>query len=123
MKLHNKYQKQGFQAVFVTKIEGHTKDYKDTASIADELEYDRHHWVDSGEISFPIAIADAPKRPDGKMREDPQYMKDYCVTAFPTYVFIDSQGVVQYVQVGHRDDLEERFAKIIEKILPKAGTK
>jgi hypothetical protein len=38
------------------------------------------------------------------------------------YGMVGQQGVVRYVQVGHSEDLEQRFAEVIERLIESMGT-
>jgi thiol-disulfide isomerase/thioredoxin len=60
--------------------------------------------------------AAAPQR-----REEPIVFKEYLADGYPTYYFIDKNGIIRDIQVGHREDLEQRFAGIIERLLAEAG--
>jgi hypothetical protein len=127
VRLHNKYQKDGFQAVFVTYIEG-DKEGKEV-SLADELEFDRKHWYVEDSISptMRVGVFNPPMKAGadtlkgrGK-RENPYFFESYLANAFPTYVFVDDRGIVRYVQIGHSDDLEQRFAEVIERLTKSMG--
>jgi hypothetical protein len=128
VRLHNKYQKNGFQAVFVTYIEGN-KEGKDM-ELKDELAFDRNHWYVEDTIapSMRVAVVDPPLKAGadtlkgrGK-RENPYFFDSYMANAFPTYFFVDDHGIIRHIQIGHSDDLEQSFAKVIERLTKTMGT-
>jgi hypothetical protein len=124
--LHNKYQNKGFQAVFVTYIEGN-KEGKDV-NLADELAFDRKHWYEEDSIpsSLKIGVFEPAMKKDttkgGRKYEQPYFSQTYLASGFPTYIFVDDHGIIRHIQVGHSDDVEQRFAGVIEKLTRTMGT-
>jgi hypothetical protein len=128
VRLHNRYEKSGFQAVFVTYIEG-DKEGKELG-LTDEIAFDKKHWYVDEAISstMKIAVVDPPLKAGAdtlkgrSKRENPYFFDSYLANAFPTYIFVDDHGIIRHVQIGHSDDLEQRFAEVIERLTKTVGT-
>jgi hypothetical protein len=105
--------------VFVTYQEGTVSGKEMT--LAEELEYDRKHWVDEYGIKFRIGVTETKPAAKGKRRENPYFFETYSANAFPTYILVDRKGVVRFVQIGHREDLEAKFGALIERYLGEAS--
>jgi peroxiredoxin len=48
-----------------------------------------------------------------------EVVKAYHITAFPTFYFIDKEGKIGNVFVGHNDDFEEKVTSIVNNLLNK----
>ena len=46
-------------------------------------------------------------------------VKSYQVLTFPTYYFIDKEGKIDSISVGHNDDFEQKVTAEIDKLLNK----
>jgi hypothetical protein len=123
----------------MTQLWGNIKDKDqnrvENISVADELEYDRKHWVDEFAVTFPIGIDvtepeygapgvdSAGKATPGRMTgyKAPQWSTAYGVAGFPTFYLIDRKGIVRRILVG-ASKLEETISAEIEKLLAEKVT-
>ena len=63
------------------------------------------------------STADSTAKAPPPRRESPTLFKEYLADGYPTYFFVDRNGIIRDVQVGHRVDIEQRFSTIIERLL------
>jgi thiol-disulfide isomerase/thioredoxin len=123
-RLYTRYGSSGFQPVLVSSLYGDVGGEPATAE--KELAYDHKYWVEENGIPFSVAILETGVDTTGGQvrRTTPSAFTDYILTAgYPAYYMVDKNGIVRYVQLGHRGNLEANFARIIERLSrEKSGT-
>jgi hypothetical protein len=141
--LQKKFAGQAFQVALMTQLWGYTydKDHKMVENVApaDEIEYDRKHWVEEFKLDMKIGIDVTEPEYDTASKADsagssgkrkikgyraPKWLEAFSVSGYPTFALIDRNGIVRKIWMGGSDDVDERLAKEIQKILDEkaAGT-
>lgn len=107
---------QGLQITYHTQTYGFFVDTA-PASPYDEARYDSTYFI--GELNIPGALVVAETeyswKPDGRRQNAPTTnQQNYPATAI---AFVDRRGIIKYVAAGWQRSLEERYARLIERML------
>jgi hypothetical protein len=115
-RFEQRFQGRGLEQTFLTQTFGY---YLDTAPAPplEEARYDSSYFL--GELQIPGALAIAETkyswRPDGRRQNSPTSNQvNYPASGV---IFVDKRGVIRYVASGWDARLEERYARMIDRLL------
>ncbi len=109
-RLRERYKKDGFRVVIVTRLWGYFGSERDLPADK-EIARDREYFGEHG-LDVPIAIG---RRSDGA-QPDPNN-KAYGVGGIPQIQLIDKKGTIRLIMVGYDRTNEDKLARLIETMV------